>query len=62
MFAAVSPEIRENEKDYFGGYITRSVKLGRPPGKDAGNPQLKEELWITTIALLNEMGITLPPI
>ena len=62
VYASVSPTIRENDKKFYGGYITPSFALGRSSAREENNRQLTQELWMTTQALLDEIGIVLPAI
>jgi len=58
VFAAASPVIRAHAETYKAAVLHPVGKIVQPT-EDALNPELADELWATTIALLKEMDIVI---
>ncbi|KAF8903480.1 NAD-binding protein [Gymnopilus junonius] len=56
VFAAASPEVRQNKDLYKGAYLTPVAKITKP-SKSATNAKLATELYDTTESVLKELGV-----
>jgi len=56
VFAAASPQVRENADKFKGAYLVPIGNVGKP-SKSAENSQLAAELWNATEQILKELEL-----
>lgn len=57
VFAAASPQVREEAKAYKGAYLDPDRKNLKAPNPQVYDQDLANELWQSTETLLTEIGV-----